>query len=289
MKRRPLILWPGCDLPPLRNPGMNAVRWARATRNHERRGQKQVLLILATYTNNKTGLAYMSESSLIEDCEMPARTIQRHLHGLRKQGFLIRESRANQFQDSTYRLPLDQDPETVGQHPPSTAEANEAASAKQAPQVAGAKSEHPPSIRQASATGGAALEEDLNLGSGKTLPLPRTPLSISLSPEEAPDWLETLRSIEGWQVKGASHEATLIAWAGKNSITDRQLENAAIGLGGVQAKTLRGYVRLDLAFRRRVNMGFDVNGVAPTTLTPAEIQAQILEDDRLEYEKGRRT
>tara|TARA_Y100000310_G_scaffold332443_1_gene408015 strand:+ start:333 stop:1070 length:738 start_codon:yes stop_codon:yes gene_type:complete len=245
-----------------------------------------VLLILATYANNKTGVVYVDEASLAEDCEMPRRTLQRYIAGLRDQGFLIRERRANQFQGSMYRLPLEQDPKSIGEQPPPQALAQERASATLPPPTAVATVEHPPSIRQASATdGGSNSKEGEERGAeGFKKDKIETPLSISLSPESTPDWLMEARQTEGWKTRGAPHEASLIAWVGRKGITDDDMEMSAIALGKVQAKTLRGYTNLARALQDRVNKGFDRNGAGPETRT----QAEILEEDRLKYEGRKR-
>ena len=88
---------------------VDVVVWARGTRGHLVRGQKHVLLTLATYANKKTGSAFVKEETLVTDCEMPGRTIQRHLKGLRVQGFITVGQRANQHQETEYILTLDRD------------------------------------------------------------------------------------------------------------------------------------------------------------------------------------
>ncbi len=78
-----------------------------------------------------------------------------------------------------------------------------------------------------------------------------------------PDWLLTLREIEGWATKGAPHEDSLLAWAAKKGHPSDQLERAAVALAGAQSKTLKGGSRLDMAFKVYFNKGYGERGVQP--------------------------
>jgi hypothetical protein len=75
-------------------------------------------MTLATYASPKTGAVFTDEATLVKDCDMPSRTIQRHIRGLREQGFITLGQRGNQHQGTEFILPLDVAPETIGEHPP---------------------------------------------------------------------------------------------------------------------------------------------------------------------------
>jgi len=81
-----------------------ATAWAKKTRGHTSAGQKLVLLILADYHNTEKGMAWPSQRTLADDCEIPIRTIQHHLRTLEQTGFITTLQKGNQHSPSQYRL-----------------------------------------------------------------------------------------------------------------------------------------------------------------------------------------
>lgn len=85
----------------------------------------------------------------------------------------------------------------------------------------------------------------------------RTLPNQTMEPINSPQWLETLRGIEGWTQKGEVHLESLLKWVENKAWSEDQLERSAIGFASVQDKTLAGYRNMATAFQRRVNEGFD--------------------------------
>lgn len=84
-----------------------ATAWAATTRGHRSHGTKLVLLVLANYHNAESDLAWPSQKTLSEVCEMPVRTVQWCLRHLEKAGFITKIRKGNQYQPSTYRMNFD--------------------------------------------------------------------------------------------------------------------------------------------------------------------------------------
>lgn len=106
------------------------------------------------------------------------------------------------------------------------------------------------------------------------LPYPTVPYRT------VPIYIETLRSIPGWEEKGKPYEDNLLLWVKRKSLTSDALERSAIGLAKVQEKTLKGYSNLVRAFQDRINKGYDqpnegqrygINRSNPPTNTRATI------------------
>jgi hypothetical protein len=81
-----------------------ATAWAKKTRGHVSYGCKLLLLVLADYHNPERGVAWPSQATLAEDCEMPIRTVKWCLKQLELMGFITRIQRGNQYRASQYLL-----------------------------------------------------------------------------------------------------------------------------------------------------------------------------------------
>lgn len=244
--------------------------WAKGTRGHRSHGQKLVLMILADYYDDERRFAWPSQARLSEDCEMPIRTVQWALRQLQDGGYVTRLQKGNQHQPSKWALDI--------------ADAHDGEPATSEPAtIAGT---HEPARSSMVNPQDGAGEPASPVGTSLQEPLEGEP------PEEKsiPDWLSTLREIEEWATKGAPHEKSLLAWVGKKTYIEDQLEGAAIALSAAKAKTLKGGSRLDMAFKvyvrkgygeRGVQSGFSNNG-AKSEMTRAE----RLRADQIRYERG---
>ena len=138
----------------------------------------------------------------------------------------------------------------------------------------------PPSAKSSRGVGGA-----LPPNPPLSPPLPTQDLEPSLEPSEETspngevftpllmsdeEWLKTLRGIPKWQALGEPRLLRLLVWVKKKGWTEEQLERSAIGLAGVQARTLNGYTNLVAAFQRRLNQGYDDPAKERTNDRPRE-------------------
>lgn len=92
------------------------------------------------------------------------------------------------------------------------------------------------------------------------------PSVATMITKELWSWLETLRAIDGWKLKGEPHLDSLLAWVLEKGWTEEQLEASAIGLAATSDKVLKGYRTMAGAFQRRLNQGYDripVDGRGP--------------------------
>ncbi len=178
---------------------MNPVIWARSTHGHEVRGQKFVLVILATYCSPKTGVVYTDEATLAKDCDMPSRTIQRHIKGLRRQGFITLGQRANQHQGTEFILPIDCDPDTIVEHPPLSVVAPATSEVSSEGSTRHLTHELPPLVVSAPATGGA---EQMGLLEERAEDPDEAREDMSKSEEknkiDAPEWIQVLARDSRW-------------------------------------------------------------------------------------------
>ena len=85
-------------------------------------------------------------------------------------------------------------------------------------------------------------------------------------------WLDHCREIGGWSERGEPHVIPLVKWVERKGYTEEELEDAAIGMKGQQAKGLKGAANLASKFQVAVNKGyyrdrrntFQQNGSAPS-------------------------
>src|SRR3990167_8175996 len=83
-----------------------AIEWATRTKGHKSASQKLVLMVLAKYHVDEGVTLWPSHKDLTEECEIPERTIQRHMTNLETQGFIKTERKGNQYWKSEYKLNL---------------------------------------------------------------------------------------------------------------------------------------------------------------------------------------
>jgi hypothetical protein len=84
-----------------------ATAWAKQTRGHGHGKQKMVLLMLAEAHNAKRPTPWPSQARLSQDCEIPERSLRRHLQNLELEGFITVTKKGNQFQPTVYDLHFD--------------------------------------------------------------------------------------------------------------------------------------------------------------------------------------
>ena len=84
-----------------------ATAWVKQTRGHGQGKQKMVLLMLAEAHNAKDVTRWPSQDRLAQDCEIPVRSVRRHLRNLMTQGFISVDRKGNQFQPTIYSLKFD--------------------------------------------------------------------------------------------------------------------------------------------------------------------------------------
>jgi hypothetical protein len=81
-----------------------ATAWAKETRGHAGYATKTLLYTLADYHDTEKDLAWPSQTTLSDDCEMPLRTVQHSLAWLETRGFITTVQKGNQYQPTHYRL-----------------------------------------------------------------------------------------------------------------------------------------------------------------------------------------
>jgi len=215
--------------------------------------QKLVLMALANRAD-EVGVCFPGQQGIAERCGIKQRALQYHLAELTKIGLLSSEPRFRKDGSRTsnlYRLSM-QEPA-----PPGIADSvQEVAESEGSVQ----------NLAPPSADIDVGVAQDSASPSAETcvgiLELSSNYQEKGKEEEEyirTPDWLKLLRDIEEWHLKGRPHEASLQEWVylHVDKYTSDQLEGSAIGLGATQAKTLKGYKRLDRAFQRRLREGYD--------------------------------
>lgn len=83
-----------------------ATAWAKTTRGHRSHGCGRLLFVLSDYHDTERDIAWPSQTTLSQDCEMPKRTVQWCLATLERQGFITTVQKGNQYQPTQYRLNL---------------------------------------------------------------------------------------------------------------------------------------------------------------------------------------
>ncbi len=83
-----------------------------------------------------------------------------------------------------------------------------------------------------------------------------TESTTDIYPPGAISWLDDLREIDGWEQRGEPHVISLVKWAESKGHPVSELEDAAIGMKGQQAKGLKGAANLASKFQVAVNKGY---------------------------------
>lgn len=81
-----------------------ASAWAKKTRGMKSFGEKLVLMVLADYAHPESWIAWPSQDTLADDCEMSRRHVIRCIHSLETQGFLTQLRRGSKHSPSVYQL-----------------------------------------------------------------------------------------------------------------------------------------------------------------------------------------
>lgn len=184
--------------------GYHASKWARETRGLSR-PDKYVLLVLASWADDKDFRAWPTRDQLLADCEMPPRTLARALGFLQKQGYLTPMKHGNQHQTTIYQLNLDMPPVALAQS---------GTSSEEVPVL----TEEVPKAALGSATSGRAI--------GKVSS------QSSLISSQYLAAFQTLGEIPGFSINGRTDlmTAPLTAWLDKNHITPQHAEDTALSM-----------------------------------------------------------
>ncbi len=83
-----------------------ATAWVKGVRGLPSYAARTLLYTLADYYDDERGYAWPSIQRLIDDCEMPERTVKWALSHLRELGFITRLQKGNQHQPSHWQLNL---------------------------------------------------------------------------------------------------------------------------------------------------------------------------------------
>ena len=74
--------------------------------------------------------------------------------------------------------------------------------------------------------------------------------------DEKPQWLQDLRKIPGWDERGRPHEYLFHRNGWFANFDEDELERAAESFASTQAKTLKGYTNMVMAFKNHIAQGY---------------------------------
>jgi len=161
-----------------------ATAWAKDTTGHRSHCEKLLLMILADYHDLERNIAWPSQATLAEKCEMSVRNVQRCLTHLAEVGFQTVLQKGNQYQPTIYRLHFDVS--QAQSYEPDIRGHDKLADASE------------PAISDVANPTSLTSEPDICVGTSLQEPPIEPPLTTSGKNGKNPAWLEILSEDPRW-------------------------------------------------------------------------------------------